>query len=58
MTAEEREAEYDFRWNAGGLSWYTSFADLLFDQAANDTLREYLVRRIRGLVKDPRPPTS
>lgn len=53
VTAEEREAEYDFRWEAGGLSYYTSFADLLFNQEANDTLREYLVRRISSLVDDP-----
>lgn len=53
VTPEEREAEYDFRWNAGGLSYYMSFADLLFNQEANDTLREYLVRRVRALVKDP-----
>jgi cyclohexanone monooxygenase len=52
-TPEEREAEYEFRWNAGGLCYYMSFADLLFDRAANDTLREYLERRIRAIVTDP-----
>lgn len=53
VSPAEREAEYDFRWEAGGLSYYTSFADLLFNQEANDTLREYLERRIRQLIKDP-----
>lgn len=53
VSPEEREAEYDFRWTAGGLSLYTSFTDLIFNQEANDTLREYLERRIRQLIKDP-----
>lgn len=53
VTPEEREAEYNFRWEAGGLSLYTSFADLLFSQEANDTLRDFLERKVRGMVKDP-----
>ncbi|HEY1970271.1 MAG TPA: NAD(P)/FAD-dependent oxidoreductase [Pseudonocardia sp.] len=53
VTAREREAEYEFRWRAGGLSFYASFADLLFDQAANDTLREFFERKIREIVTDP-----
>ena len=53
VTLDERAAEYEFRWRAGGLSYYMSFADLLFDQAANDTLREFLERKIREIVKDP-----
>jgi cation diffusion facilitator CzcD-associated flavoprotein CzcO len=53
VTPEERRAEYDFRWGSGGLCFYMSFADLLFDQAANDTLRDYLATRVREIVRDP-----
>lgn len=53
VTPAEREAEYDFRWQAGGLSLYTSFADLLFNQDANNTLRVYLERKVRSLIDDP-----
>ena len=53
VTPEEREAEYEFRWKSGGLCFYMSFADLLFDRAANDTLRAFFERKIREIVKDP-----
>lgn len=51
-TPEEREEEYEFRWRSGGLCFYMSFSDLLFDPAANDTLREFFERKIRGIVRD------
>ena len=34
----EQKAIYDAHWEAGGLSFYTAFKDLLLDQAANETL--------------------
>jgi len=52
-TAEEREAEYEKRWAAGGLYFYCSFVDLLVDKAANRTLTEFAQRKIRSKIKDP-----
>ncbi|MCX7060619.1 MAG: NAD(P)/FAD-dependent oxidoreductase [Gammaproteobacteria bacterium] len=53
VTAEEREAEYEKRWAAGGLYFYCSFVDLLVDKAANRTLTEFAQRKIRAKIKDP-----
>jgi len=52
-TPEEREAEYESRWQRGGLSFYGSFADLLSDPAANETAAEFIRGKIRQIVKDP-----
>ncbi|KQW69953.1 cyclohexanone monooxygenase [Methylibium sp. Root1272] len=53
-TPEEREREYEARWAMGGLSFYTSYVDLLVDPAANETLAEFARRKIRQKVKDPK----
>nr|WP_271209131.1 alpha/beta hydrolase fold domain-containing protein [Rhodococcus wratislaviensis] len=54
VTAEERRAVYDDRWARGGFRLIMdSFADLLLDQAANDTVSEYIRDRIRDRVSDP-----
>ena len=53
VTAEEREAEYERRWDAGGLYFYCSYIDLLREQAANDTITAFAQRKIREKVRDP-----
>ena len=53
VSAEQRKAEYDRRWEAGGLCFYNAFKDLLFDPAANETLAEYVRDKIRQRVRDP-----
>jgi cation diffusion facilitator CzcD-associated flavoprotein CzcO len=53
VSAEERKAEYDRRWAAGGLCFYNAFTDLLLNQEANETLAEYVRQKIRERVKDP-----
>jgi cyclohexanone monooxygenase len=53
VSPEERQREYEYRWNSGGLSYYTSYTDLLFDDAANETLRDFFATKIRGIVDDP-----
>lgn len=53
-TPEEREAEYEKRWAAGGLYFYCSFVDLLVDKEANRTITEFAQRKIRAKVKDPK----
>jgi cation diffusion facilitator CzcD-associated flavoprotein CzcO len=53
-TAEERQREYEARWAAGGVAFMGSFADLLFNQAANDTAAEFVRGKIRETVRDPK----
>jgi cation diffusion facilitator CzcD-associated flavoprotein CzcO len=52
-TPEERQQEYEYRWNSGGLCYYTSYADLLFSKEANDTLADFVRAKIREKVRDP-----
>ena len=53
VSAEERKAEYDRRWAAGGLSFYNAYTDLLMSKEANDSLADYVRDKIRERVKDP-----
>jgi len=52
-TPEKRKEEYEFRWRSGGLSFYTSFKDLLFDKEMNEELAEFFREKIRAKVNDP-----
>jgi cyclohexanone monooxygenase len=53
VSAEERKAEYDRRWAAGGLCFYNAYTDLLMSKEANDSLADYIRDKIRQRVKDP-----
>ena len=53
VSGAEREAVYERRWAMGGLSFMTAFTDLLVDQRANDTLADFIRRKIRTVVDDP-----
>jgi cyclohexanone monooxygenase len=53
VTAEEREREYETRWNRGGLGFSATFVDLLTCQEANATAAAYFHGKIRGIVRDP-----
>jgi cation diffusion facilitator CzcD-associated flavoprotein CzcO len=53
LADEERRAEYEARWASGGLPFLGSFADLLFDRAANATAADFIRGKIRALVDDP-----
>jgi cyclohexanone monooxygenase len=53
VSAEAREREYEARWQRGGLGFNATFADLLTDQAANDTAAEFFRAKIRTIVRDP-----
>ena len=50
---EEREREYERRWQEGGVNFVHAFKDIYLDQAANDTAAEFVRARIRELVHDP-----
>ena len=53
-SAEDREKIYEAAWERGGLQFRASFQDMLMDKAANDTAADFIKRKIRGIVKDPR----
>ena len=53
-TPEEREREFDKRWDAGGFAfWLANYQDMFFSQEANDLCADYIKRKIRTTVKDP-----
>ena len=49
---KERAEEYERRWQYGGLTFLGSYGDLLKDEAANDTLVEFVHNKIKGIVED------
>jgi cation diffusion facilitator CzcD-associated flavoprotein CzcO len=53
VTDEEREREYQARWEQGSLGFIGTFGDLLVNQGANDTAAEFIRRKIRATVRDP-----
>ncbi len=54
VSAAERQAEYERRWQAGGTSFIAAYNDLIIDTAANDTAAEFVRQQIRATVKDPK----
>jgi len=54
VSAQEREAFYEKLYAEPGFGiWMGNFRDVLIDQEANDTLSEFIIRKIRQRVKDP-----
>ena len=54
VSEAERVAEFEYRWQSGGLSFYTSFKDLLISPEANEELSEFARRKIRARIRDPK----
>ena len=55
VSADEREREFDKKWDAGGFAyWLANYQDMFFDPKANDLCADYIKRKIRSTVKDPR----
>lgn len=55
VSDDERDATFETAWESGSLvNLLTAYKDLATDQAANDTAREWIHRRIQGIVADPR----
>jgi cyclohexanone monooxygenase len=50
---EERQQEYERRWQRGGLGFGAAYADLLTSREANETVAEFFRARIREAVRDP-----
>jgi cyclohexanone monooxygenase len=54
-TEEERRNAYEAKWAEGGsISFLYSYTDLLLNKEANDTASEFVRRKIRAMVKDPK----
>ncbi len=54
VTAAEREAFYEELYAGPGFGiWMGNFRDVMIDKAANDTLTDFVTRKIRGRVNDP-----
>ena len=52
-TPEEREAEFDKRWDAGGFAfWLANYSDMFFVEEANELCADYIRRKIRNTVID------
>ena len=54
LSDEERRRIYEDRWASGGLCFYYTFTDLLADEQANRTLKDFFDEKIRTRVSDPR----
>lgn len=52
-TDEERRAEYQKRWDRGGLAFLGGFNDIMFVEEANQTAAEFVRDKIRQRVDDP-----
>ncbi len=52
-TEDERQREFERRWQGGGIQFMSSFNDLILSKAANDTAAEFVRAKIRSIVRDP-----
>jgi cyclohexanone monooxygenase len=53
VDADEREREFDRRWEGGGPQFLVAFDDLIVDAEANGYAADYVRRRIAETVADP-----
>lgn len=53
VPAEERSREYQRRWEFGGSTIGRAYNDTITNREANDTVAEFVCRKIREIVKDP-----
>ena len=53
VAPEERQREYEKRWQRGGLGFSAAYSDILTNKDANDTAAEFFRDKIRAIVRDP-----
>ncbi|WP_348630786.1 NAD(P)/FAD-dependent oxidoreductase [Mesorhizobium sp. M4B.F.Ca.ET.211.01.1.1] len=53
VSPEDRLAEYERRWAAGGTGFTAAYSDLLKNEDANGTAAEFVRKKIREVVTDP-----
>jgi cation diffusion facilitator CzcD-associated flavoprotein CzcO len=54
---DEREKIYEASWERGGLQFRAAFQDMLISKEANDTAADFIKRKIRSIVKNPKTAT-
>ena len=55
VSAEEREAFFEKKYDEPGFGiWLANFRDIMTDRAANDLITEFIAKKIRQRVKDPK----
>ncbi len=50
---DERQREYERRWQRGGVNFMHSFNDLMVNQRSNDTAADFVRAQIHATVRDP-----
>jgi len=53
VSPEQRQREYEARWERGGINVMVAYTDLAMSKAANDTAAEFVRGQIRKIVHDP-----
>ena len=53
VSDEERRAEFERRWERGGLPFMGAYTDLILDKRANDTAADFVREKLHEVVKDP-----
>jgi len=53
VSPEQRQREYEARWERGGINVMVAYTDLATNKAANDTAAEFVRGQIRRIVHDP-----
>ncbi|MEM7079593.1 MAG: NAD(P)/FAD-dependent oxidoreductase [Pseudomonadota bacterium] len=53
VSENERQREFEARWAEGGLGFLGAFSDLVFDDQANATARDFFAEKIAAKVDDP-----
>jgi cyclohexanone monooxygenase len=52
-SASARQAEYERRWQKGGVNFIHAFNDLMVNPQSNETIADFVRAKIRSIVKDP-----
>lgn len=53
LNEQQRRDDFEQRWTAGGLHFYSSFLDIFSSQSVNDSVSMFLKNKIRSIVSDP-----
>ncbi|MET0703447.1 MAG: NAD(P)/FAD-dependent oxidoreductase [Mycobacterium sp.] len=53
VSPEERRAQFEHRWQLGGVLFSKTFPDQMIDPTANDEARRFYEQKIRAVIDDP-----
>ncbi len=54
VSDEDRDREYEARWREGGIGYLAAFSDITTNDEANRLAADFIHRKIRSIVKDPK----